>query len=104
MKRELKPIKIDQNAYSSRIKFTPEAAELIYMYVKYNLEINKLNPQISDQIQKPVITRILLENMISIFINTDANFDEWIKNNPEKVQALDLATYFTQKKIKRRKT
>ena len=103
MKRELKPIKIDRNAYSSRIKFSPEAAELIYMYVKHNLSINKIEPQVSEQINKPVITRILLENMISIFINTDANFDAWLKDNPEKVKALQLHEYFTQKKLKRAK-
>ena len=86
MKTELKPTKIDNNVYLSDIELTPELAEAIYLYAQYNIEINKLEIPSAEEIDPQVIARILIENLVALFIGLDDDFDTWVKNNPEHLK------------------
>ena len=100
MKRELKPIKINDSVYLSKIKFSPENAELVCKYAKYNIAINKIEIPDTEPTDKRLLTRILLENMISIFIETDTEFTQWLKENSKKLKSINLDNYFVAKTIK----
>ena len=100
MKTELKPIKIDSNVYISDIELTPELAEALYMYAKYNIEVNKLEIPSAAEIDPQVIARILMENMVALFIGLDVDFDTWVRNPPGAIKRIRFEELFPGAKNK----